>query len=108
MPSKFDTKFEAALDKVAQSAKARPWKRPLFWVAAAAFVLFSILKETLEGFFEATENISFPNDPPVEDEKTQAEINARAAMEGWLSFDPRVAASFNAAEYYVEDGDQWR
>ena len=79
MPSKFDTKFEAALDKVAQSAKARPWKRPLFWVAAAAFVLFSILKETLEGFFEATENISFPNDPPVEDEKTQAEVDP----DGW-------------------------
>ena len=61
MPSKFDTKSESILDKVAQSAKARPWKRPLFWVAAAAFVLFATLKEVLEGLFETTENSSNSN-----------------------------------------------
>ena len=45
---------------------------------------------------------------PVEDSQTQAEIDGRAAMEGWLSPDPKVASSLNEAEYFEDDDSQWR
>ena len=52
---------------------------------------------------ESRGNASRTHDTPAENQQTQAEIDARASIEGWISLNPKVASSFNAAEYYVDN-----
>ena len=111
MLSAFNTKFKALQGKVPQSTMNTPWKRTLllvvFLVGTIAVFLFIAIFGLLRVIFEESGKSS-DFSTLAEDERTQAEIDARAAMEGWLSSDPRVAASLNAAEYFADDDGQWR
>ena len=68
MASALNMKFKAVQKKVDQSAKARPWKRPVVFMVALAWMLLLAIFEMLKAFFEEDKDT-----PPVE------EIDARAA-----------------------------
>ena len=83
-----------------------PWKRTLFWimygVVAITALLLVVIFGLLKAVFDPDKSASrrYSNE---DDDLTQVEIDSKASIEGWISLDPKVAASFNAAEYYIKD-----
>ena len=55
-----------------------PWGQILFWVAAVVAIPLFLVWSLLQTIFEKAGNSSHPYTPTDEDEKTQAEIDARA------------------------------
>jgi H+/Cl- antiporter ClcA len=83
MLSAFNTKFKALKSRLPQSSLDSPWRMALFWMVATVVILASFL---LMIIWEAFKAMARPNgnSSPVENQQTQAEINAAAFNEGSL------------------------
>ena len=80
MLSAFNTKFKALKSRLPQSSLDSPWRMALFWMVATVVILASFLLMIIGEVFKAMARPNSNSSPVDEDQQTQAEIDAKAAI----------------------------